>query len=60
MSKGHGRVQRTILGLIVGNPDGAWSITDISQQVYGRADKAQWVAVGRAPRHMPLLGTWTG
>jgi hypothetical protein len=59
MSKGHGRVQRKILDLIAAEPNGAWSITDICHRVYGRADKAQRVAVGRALRHMPLPGTWT-
>jgi hypothetical protein len=58
MSRGLGRVQRVILGLIEGNPDGAWTTGHLCGIIYKRAGKAQRVAVSRALRRMTLPGTW--
>jgi hypothetical protein len=72
MSKGLGRVQRTILALIEAEPNGAWSFEELCGLIYPtsewvrpkgagrvRRPKAQLVAVGRALARMTLPGTWT-
>jgi hypothetical protein len=62
MSKGPGRVQRVILGLIATEPDGAWTVEDLCRAVYPHtqvAMKMRRVAVLYALRKIKLPGTWT-
>jgi hypothetical protein len=58
MSRGPGRIQRSIAGLIAAEPDGAWSYEDLAVQTYGAATRASLSAVGRAIAGMTLPGTW--
>jgi hypothetical protein len=62
MSKGPGRVQRAILGLIEAEPDGAWTIADLCRDAYPGANQIERkhrVAVLSALRRLPALpGTW--
>jgi hypothetical protein len=61
MSKGPGRVQRVVLGLIATEPDEVFTIADLCRHVYpDAAEVAQKhrVSVRYALRHMPLPGTW--
>jgi hypothetical protein len=66
MSKGPGRVQRTIIALIEAEPDGAWTVEDLCRAAYPQTEtvaKTRRQAVLRAWRTMPatrsLPGTWT-
>src|SRR5262245_42062048 len=59
MSRGPGRVQRTICELIDDNPNGAWSTGELCWVIYNRVTKAKRVTVTRALRGMTLPGTWT-
>jgi hypothetical protein len=59
MSRGLGHIQRAVLDLIASDADGAWSIGEICQRVYGAVEKKHRVAVGRALRRMELPGTWS-
>jgi hypothetical protein len=61
MSKGLGRVQRTILALIKADPHGAWTIEDLALAIYpglNQVDKKHRVAILYALRKMKLPGTW--
>ena len=60
MSKGSGRVQRTIAALINTEPDGAWAYEHLAERIYGTAQftRAQKNAIGRALARMRLPGTW--
>ena len=50
MSKGFGKVQRTIAALIRAEPDGAWAYEHLAERIYGTArfTRAQKNAIGRA------------
>ena len=60
MSRGPGRVQKLIKGLIASDPHGAWSVTQLCKHIYPDAaiDKKHRVAVTRALRKMVLPATW--
>ena len=60
MSKGFGKIQRSIAALIRAEPDGAWAYEHLTERIYGtyRFTRAQKNAVGRALAHMRLPGTW--
>jgi hypothetical protein len=58
MSRGPGHIQRTVLDLIAADADGAWSVGEICQRIYGAVEKKHRVAVARALRRMELPGTW--
>jgi hypothetical protein len=60
MSKGFGKVQRSIAALIRVEPDGAWAYEHLIQRIYGtdRFTRAQKNAIGRALAAMRLPGTW--
>ena len=60
MSKGFGKIQRTIAALIKAEPDGAWAYEHLAERIYGTAPftRAQKNAIGRALAHMRLPGTW--
>ena len=59
MSKGFGKIQRSIAALIRAEPDGAWAYEHLTERIYGtdRFTRAQKNAVGRALAHMQLPGT---
>ena len=61
MSKGFGKIQRSIAALIRAEPDGAWAYEHLTERIYGTAlfTRAQKNAIGRALAHMRLPGTWT-
>ena len=60
MSKGSGKIQRTIAALIRAEPDGAWAYEHLAERIYGTArfTRAQKNAIGRALAAMRLPGTW--
>jgi hypothetical protein len=60
MSRGPGRVQRSILALIKDEPDGAWTIEDLCRHIYGvrTIEKKHRVAVLRAFDNMDLPQPW--
>jgi len=60
MSRGPGRVQKLIDGLIASDPHGAWSVTQLCKHIYPDApiEKKHRVAVTRALRKMVLPATW--
>ena len=60
MSRGPGRVQKLIDGLIASDPHGAWSVTQLCKHIYPDApiEKKHRVAVTRALRKMGLPVTW--
>ena len=60
MSKGSGKIQRTIAALIKAEPDGAWAYEHLVERIYGTArfTRAQKNAIGRALAAMRLPGTW--
>ena len=60
MSKGFGKVQRSIAALIRAEPDGAWAYEHLAARIYGtdRFTRAQKNAIGRALAAMRLPGTW--
>jgi hypothetical protein len=60
MSKGFGKVQRSIAALIRAEPDGAWAYEHLIKRIYGtdRFARAQKNAIGRALAAMRLPGTW--
>jgi hypothetical protein len=62
MSKGPGRVQRVVLGLIAADPDGVFTIADLCRHAYpdeaAEVAKKHRVAVICALRRMALPGTW--
>jgi hypothetical protein len=58
VSKGLGQVQRAILDLIAREPEGAWTITDLCEVIYGDIGKSRRVSVGRALRKMTLPDGW--
>ena len=60
MSKGFGKIQRTIAALINAQPDGAWAYEHLAERIYGTTlfTRAQKNAIGRALAHMRLPGTW--
>jgi hypothetical protein len=60
MSKGFGKVQRSIAALIRAEPDGAWAYEHLTERIYGtdRFTRAQKNAIGRALAAMRLPGTW--
>ena len=53
-----GTSQRAILDLIAREPEGAWTITDLCEALYGDVGKSRRVAVGRALRKMKLPDGW--
>ena len=55
MSRGPGRVQRSILALIKDEPDGAWTTDDLCRHIYGERsiEKKHRVAVLRAFGNLP-------
>jgi hypothetical protein len=60
MSKGYGKVQRSILALIAAEkPDDGWSIEELCEDIYGDSTptRAQLGAVKRALK-MKLPGSW--
>ena len=60
MSKGFGKIQRSIAALIRAEPDGAWAYEHLTERIYGtdRFTRAQKNAIGRALAAMRLPGTW--
>lgn len=60
MSRGAGKVQRAIMGLLEAHPDGAWRVEDICREVYGAdaVTKSHRVAVVRSMRDMQLPEGW--
>ena len=60
MSKGFGKIQRSIAALIRAEPDGAWAYEHLAERIYGtdRFTRAQKNAIGRALANMRLPGTW--
>jgi hypothetical protein len=60
MSKGSGKIQRTIAALIKAEPDGAWAYEHLAERIYGTArfTRAQKNAIGRALARMRLPATW--
>jgi hypothetical protein len=60
MSRGLGKVQRAIASLVESDPDGAWTIGDLCQHVYGATDKAKRVVVLRVIRKMQLRAVRLG
>jgi hypothetical protein len=60
MSKGFGKVQRSIAALIRAEPGGAWPYEVLAERIYGTArfTRAQKNAIGRALANMRLPGTW--
>jgi hypothetical protein len=60
MSRGPGRVQRSILALIKDEPDGAWTTEDLCRHIYGvrTIEKKHRVAVLRAFDNMDLPQPW--
>ena len=60
MSKGFGKIQRSIGALIRAEPDGAWAYEHLAERIYGTAlfTRAQKNAIGRALARMRLPGTW--
>jgi hypothetical protein len=59
MSRGPGKLQRTITRLIENEPDGAWSIGDLAWIVYGEEpEKKHRVALLRMLKTVTLPGTW--
>jgi hypothetical protein len=58
MSKGPGSIQRSVLALIDGDPDGAWSIGDLCKLIFGNVEKKHRVSALRALGRMELPGTW--
>ena len=61
MSKGFGKIQRSISALIRAEPDGAWAYEHLAERIYGTAffTRAQKNAIGRALARMRLPGSWT-
>ena len=61
MSKGFGKIQRSIGALIRAEPDGAWAYEHLAERIYGTAlfTRAQKNAIGRALARMRLPGSWT-
>ena len=61
MSRGPGRIQRSIYALIASDEHGAWLVSDICKQEYPRIDrieKKHQVAVNRALSSMTLPEPW--
>ena len=60
MSKGFGKIQRSIAVLIRAEPDSAWAYEHLVERIYGttRFTQAQKNAIGRALARMRLPGTW--
>ena len=61
MSRGPGRVQRTIFALIAAEPEGMWNVKELCCLIYpgcAAPTKSQKVSVAQALRHMRLPGTW--
>jgi hypothetical protein len=59
MSRGPGKLQRTVTRVIEDEPDGAWSIGDLAWIVYGEEpEKKHRVALLRMLKTVTLPGTW--
>ena len=61
MSRGPGRIQRTIDALIAGDEHGAWLVSDICEHAYPEfegVEKKHQVAVNRALSSMALPESW--
>jgi hypothetical protein len=61
MSKGPGRVQRSILALIKEHPGEAFTVEDVSRAIYQtnlKPTRAQLVAVDRALKSVKLPSRW--
>ena len=58
MSRGPGKLQRTVTRLIEDEPEGAWSIGDLAWIVYGKEpEKKHRVALLRMLKTVTLPGT---
>jgi hypothetical protein len=59
MSRGPGRIQQAIVGLIEADPQGAWTTTELCEYIY-RSSVERWdrVAVAQALRGMKLPPLW--
>jgi hypothetical protein len=61
MCRGLGKVQRSILALIEAQPDEAWPVRDVAEQIYpgcAKPTRPQIDAVARALKTMPPPGKW--
>jgi hypothetical protein len=59
MSRGLGRIQQAIIGLIETEPQGAWTTSQLCQHIYDDLiQKRHRVAVARALRRMELPALW--
>ena len=61
MSRGPGRIQKAVLGLITDDPHGAWRTAELCECVYAgsdRVEKQNRVAVLRALESMALPEPW--